>query len=77
MRVSVLENGLTRVFDDGSKLWGLYDTESGVHRAGFYFAPTLAQTLEKTLNGLTGPDGLEMISSPISERLATRDGASS
>ena len=54
MRVSVLENGLTRVFDDGSKLWGLYDTETGVHCAGFYFAellediPGIGQVIEQT-----------------------------
>ena len=40
-QISVLENGLTRVFDDGSKLWGLYDSETGVYRNGFYFAELL------------------------------------
>ena len=54
MRVSVLENGLTRMFDDGSKLWGLYDSESGVHYAGFEFAqllediPGIGQVIEQT-----------------------------
>ena len=54
MRVSVLENGLTRVFDDGSKLWGLYDSETGVYRNGFCFAevlediPGIGQVIEQT-----------------------------
>ena len=45
IRVSLLENGLTRIFDDGSKLWGLYDTTTGTHRAGFEFAQTLEQVM--------------------------------
>ena len=54
IRVSLLENGLTRVFDDGSKLWGLYDTESGVYHTGFYFAellediPGIGQVIEQS-----------------------------
>ena len=41
MQVTLLENGLTRVLDLGSKLWALYDTESGVFHTGFYFAEVL------------------------------------
>jgi hypothetical protein len=59
MQVTPLENGLTRVFDTGSKLWGLYDTDSGVHHAGFYFAellediPGIGQVIEQSeLEGL-------------------------
>jgi hypothetical protein len=58
-QVTPLENGLTRVFDTGSKLWGLYSTESGVHHAGFYFAellediPGIGQVIEQSeLEGL-------------------------
>jgi hypothetical protein len=41
MQVMPLENGLTRVLDLGSKLWALYDSESGVFHTGFYFAEVL------------------------------------
>jgi hypothetical protein len=41
MQVMPLENGLTRVLDLGSKLWALYDSESGVFHTGFYFAELL------------------------------------
>jgi hypothetical protein len=41
MQVTPLENGLTRVLDLGSKLWALYDSESGVFHTGFYFAELL------------------------------------
>jgi hypothetical protein len=40
-QVEALENGLTRVFDTGSKLSALYDTDSGVYHDGFYFAELL------------------------------------
>jgi hypothetical protein len=42
MQVTALENGLTRVLDLGSKLWALYDSESGVFHTGFYFAEVFA-----------------------------------
>jgi hypothetical protein len=41
MQVMPLENGLTRVLDLASKLWALYDSESGVYQTGFYFAEVL------------------------------------
>jgi hypothetical protein len=41
MQVAPLENGLTRVLDLASKLWALYDSESGVFHTGFYFAELL------------------------------------
>jgi hypothetical protein len=41
LQVTPLENGLTRVLDLGSKLWALYDSESGVFHTGFYFAEVL------------------------------------
>jgi hypothetical protein len=41
LQVMLLENGLTRVLDLGSKLWALYDSESGVFHTGFYFAELL------------------------------------
>jgi hypothetical protein len=53
-QVTPLENGLTRVFDTGSKLSGLYDSDSGVYHAGFYFAeilediPGINQAIEQT-----------------------------
>ena len=50
MQVTLLENGLTRVLDTGSKLWALYDTESGVFHTGFYFAELL-------LDPTAAPDG--------------------
>jgi hypothetical protein len=41
LQVMPLENGLTRVLDLASKLWALYDSESGVFHTGFYFAELL------------------------------------
>ena len=54
MQVTLLENGLTRVLDTGSKLWALYDSESGVFHTGFYFTellediPGIGQVIEQT-----------------------------
>jgi hypothetical protein len=50
MQVMPLENGLTRVLDLASKLWALYDSESGVFHTGFYFAELL-------LDPTAAPDG--------------------
>jgi hypothetical protein len=46
-QVTPLENGLTRVLDLGSKLWALYDSESGVFYDGFYFAELLEEILDQ------------------------------
>jgi hypothetical protein len=57
MQVMPLENGLTRVLDLGSKLWALYDSESGVFHTGFYFAEVLLDPTPAP----NGPGSLEDI----------------
>jgi hypothetical protein len=49
-----MENGLTRVFELGSQLSALYNSETGVFHEGFYFAellediPGIAQVIEQS-----------------------------
>ena len=40
-QITTLENGLTRVFDLASQLSALYNSETGVYHAGFYFSELL------------------------------------
>ena len=70
MQVTMLENGLTRVVDLASKLWALYDSDSGVYHTGFYFSellldPTAAPSCsqDSTLRAVRadGPGSLEDI----------------
>ena len=45
-RIELLENGLLRVCDSGSKLVGLYEGDTGLHRAGFEFVLTAEEVLQ-------------------------------